>query len=75
MAGACTCFGGLLFDDNVKQSRFVLLGRVKAQGRQELPTSTRPEIVYLDVEVLEVPAAHRPSVGRLTEDLLTGGGK
>lgn len=53
-AGACSCFGGLLFDDNVKHSSLVLLGRVKAQGRQELLTSTQPEIVYIDVEVVEV---------------------
>jgi len=52
--GACSCFGGLLFDDNVRQSSLVLLGRVKAQGKQELLTSPRPEIVYIDVEVIEV---------------------
>jgi hypothetical protein len=54
MASACSCSGGLLFDENVKQSTFVLLGRVKAQGRQELLTSTQPEVAYLDVELLEV---------------------
>jgi len=53
-AWACSCFGGLVFDDNVKHSRFVLLGRVKAQGRKELLTSTQPEVVYIDVEVVEV---------------------
>jgi hypothetical protein len=53
-ACACTCSGGLFFDDNVKHSSLVLLGRVKAQGRQELLTSIRPEVVYIDVEVVEV---------------------
>lgn len=52
-AWACTCSGGLLFDDNVKQSSLVLLGRVKAQGTQSLPGSSRPEAVYLDVEVVQ----------------------
>jgi len=53
-ASACSCSGGLFFDENVKHSTVVLLGRVKAQGRQGLLTSTQPEVAYLDVEVIEV---------------------
>jgi hypothetical protein len=52
-AWACVCLGGLLFDDNVKQSDLVLLGRVKAQGTQLLPSSNQPEVVYLDLEVIK----------------------
>ena len=53
MASACSCIGWLSFDENVKSSTFVLLGRVKAQGRQKLLTSAQPEVTYLDVEVVE----------------------
>jgi hypothetical protein len=54
VASACSCFGGLMFDENVKHSKPVLLGRVKAQGQQEILNSTQPLVAYLDVEVVEI---------------------
>lgn len=65
-AWACTCFGGLSFDDQIKQSSFVLLGRVKIQGRQQLRMSTQPEsdVAYLDVEVVDI------FKGKLPEEML-----
>jgi hypothetical protein len=53
LAWACSCFGGLFFDDQVKQSSIVLLGRVRAQGSQEVRMSTEAGVAYLDVEVIE----------------------
>ncbi len=53
LAWACSCFGGLYFDEQVKQGTFVLLGRVRAQGKQKVQTSTQPEVAYLDVEIVE----------------------
>ena len=53
VAWACTCFGGLFFDDQVQQSSFVMLGRVMTQGRQEPAGSTQEGVPYLDVEVVE----------------------
>jgi hypothetical protein len=55
LAWACSCGGGLFFDEQVKRSSFLLLGRVRAQGRQEIRMSTQPQsgVAYLDVEVRE----------------------
>ena len=54
VASACSCFGGLLFDDHVKHSDLVLLGRVQTQGRQALSNSNQSEVGYLDLEVIQV---------------------
>lgn len=53
VAWACSCSGGRYFDEQVKQSSFVLLGRVRAQGRQGMRMSTSLEVAYLDVEVID----------------------
>lgn len=51
-AWACSCFGGLAFDEMARQSPVVLLGRVKAQG--QMPDSADSTAPYLDVEVIEI---------------------
>jgi hypothetical protein len=61
-AFACSCSGGLSFDETVKHSTIVLLGRVKAQGR----VPSQAEVAYLDVEELEVfKGARMKPVARL----------
>lgn len=48
-----SCVGGLFFDELAKQSSVLLLGRVRAQGRQEIRMCTQSGVAYLDVEVRE----------------------